>query len=229
MKKTEVNGVTKQTLKIYNPALGDNNINTVFNLGYQGTLNKIQQLKRQSNLHTDKASVKQCGKLAGNLLAVLNTIDIINKVKDTDKACYKIENNIEQENPIYSKTTDLSIRYGLDFEHYVAKRYIEKIENANQRNIKFELSLVSFRNLMKAKKCYYTGIPLVIGSSEIKQGNVPDNYLTLERVDPNKGYVSGNVRAVSHIANQLKAIVEYKTDIASYKHFEKMFNKLSKI
>lgn len=229
MKRTDVNGVTKQTLRNQTYNLGDNHINTVFNLGYEGTLTKIKQLKRQAGIHTDRSSSKQCMRLAGGLLSVLNIIDHINNVKDESKACYLIENSVETENPTYSKTTDLSVRYGLDFEHYVAKRYIEKIHSSNQRGVKFELSLISFRNLLKAKKCYYTGIPLVIGGSEIDDNNVPDNYLTLERVDPNKGYISGNVRAVSHIANQLKSVVEYKTHTVSYKQLSKMFNKLNEV
>ena len=42
----------------------------------------------------------------------------------------------------------------------LAKRYITKADLAKAGGVEFSLSLTSFKNLMKAKKCYYTGVEL---------------------------------------------------------------------
>lgn len=86
----------------------------------------------------------------------------------------------------------------------LAQKYINKRNNALSRGIKFTMTLQSMRNLMGAKKCYYTGVPLTNPSA----GYAKASDRTIDRIDPSKGYEPGNVVACCHAANQLKAQVE---------------------
>lgn len=89
----------------------------------------------------------------------------------------------------------------------VANRFRHKYKNAKDRGIDFTLSFRSMKNLLEAKKCYYTGITLTFpDSSEDKSLKATD--LTIDRIDSSKGYVSGNVVACSHAFNQLKSQFE---------------------
>ena len=90
-------------------------------------------------------------------------------------------------------------------ELYVAKKYINKLDNARSKNIEFSLSLSEFSKIVGRKKCFYTGVtmrkPTGLNSTDC-------NDLTLDRIDSNKGYVSGNVVACTRAANNLKGIWE---------------------
>lgn len=83
----------------------------------------------------------------------------------------------------------------------IARKYLSKMENAKARGIEFKLSFVAYKNLIRAKKCFYTGIELsnIEGAADQR---------TIDRVNPNKGYVSGNVVACCNGMNQMKAQME---------------------
>ena len=93
----------------------------------------------------------------------------------------------------------------LPFEVLLAKKYVEKYKNALKRGIDFELTLADMKRILKKKKCYFTGIDIVL---EPYKGEPPYNYLTLDRVDPDQGYTKENTVACSHAANQLKSTLE---------------------
>ena len=78
----------------------------------------------------------------------------------------------------------------------IAQSYMNKINNAKQRDIEFDLSFTSFKNMCKANKCYFTGMPLSATT------------FSIDRIDSNKGYVKGNVAACHTTFNSLKGIVE---------------------
>lgn len=78
----------------------------------------------------------------------------------------------------------------------IAKAYISKAKNAEDRGLEFSLSFTSFKNIKRAKKCKYSGLILTRKTS------------TIDRVDPTKGYISGNVVACHTAINQAKSIVE---------------------
>ncbi len=78
----------------------------------------------------------------------------------------------------------------------IARRYQSKIDLSKERGIEFKLSLISFRNLAKAKRCYYTGLPLG-----------PRTH-TIDRIDCKKGYVKGNVVACHKSVNSAKNTLE---------------------
>ncbi len=88
-----------------------------------------------------------------------------------------------------------------EFDLYCAKHLTWKAENAKKRGIEFDLSFQSMKNLMGAKRCYYTGIALTksTGNGEMRLSDA-----TIDRIDGSKGYVKGNVVACCHAANQMK-------------------------
>lgn len=83
----------------------------------------------------------------------------------------------------------------------LAKKFVAKSQNAASRGISFGLSLTSYRNLLRAKKCHYTGVPL-----NDKEGD--PNQRTIDRIDSSKGYEKGNVVACASWFNQLKGTME---------------------
>lgn len=106
----------------------------------------------------------------------------------------------------------------------IARKYISKADNAKKYDIEFSLSLVSFKNLMSAKKCGYTGIKLTTP----RGGGLPIRCTdrTIDRIDNTLGYISGNVIAVCHAANQLKAVWENPNNPIKATHTKKMLKKL---
>lgn len=89
-----------------------------------------------------------------------------------------------------------------EFDLYAAKHLVWKAENAKKRGIEFDLSHTSMKNLLGAKRCFYTGIALTKSSG--KEGELKLSDFTIDRIDGSKGYVKGNVVACCHAANQMK-------------------------
>ena len=109
-------------------------------------------------------------------------------------------------------------------DYTIARKYVRKIDNAKSAKIPFSLSLNAFKNLMKAKKCGYTGIQLTIGIE--RKPNFTD--ITIDRIDNSKGYESGNVIAVCHGANQIKSRWEDPSNPINFKEIKKMIKTISK-
>jgi len=85
----------------------------------------------------------------------------------------------------------------INFDEKVARKYLAIKSSAAKRNLEFNLSLTSIRNLLRSKRCAYTKEPL---------NSIPNDpyQLTIDRVDNNKGYVIGNVVACCAYINQKK-------------------------
>lgn len=89
-----------------------------------------------------------------------------------------------------------------EFDLYAAKHLVWKAENAKKRGIEFNLTIASMKNLLSAKRCFYTGIGLT--KSTGKESELALSDFTIDRIDGSKGYVKGNVVACCHAANQMK-------------------------
>jgi len=87
----------------------------------------------------------------------------------------------------------------------LAERYIIKANNAKSNNIIFQLSFMSYKNLMTSKKCKYSGIKLT-GKRQGKKIRFTDR--TIDRIDNRIGYVKGNCVAVCHGVNTIKSMIE---------------------
>lgn len=76
-------------------------------------------------------------------------------------------------------------------------RYMKKLALSHQQGIEFDLRKSEFVELDNATHCHYTGVEL----TSIPQ---QDNSRTLERIDPTKGYIAGNVVACCLRMNKYK-------------------------
>lgn len=98
----------------------------------------------------------------------------------------------------------------------VAKKYYSKYHNAKERGVEFSLSLCSVKNMMKAEKCYFTGVKLT------------KRNISIDRVDNSKGYVKGNVVACSNLFNTLKGGIEDNTNDFNLDNIRKGLNRWAK-
>lgn len=92
-------------------------------------------------------------------------------------------------------------------EYRTAVKYKNLYDSALRRNKEFDLSFSDVKKLLCRKTCSYTGV---------KFSSSPESphHRTIDRLDPNLGYVKGNVYAVTHIANSVKnALFENSNDV----------------
>lgn len=99
------------------------------------------------------------------------------------------------------KTTEKQVTHSTEdvSDESVARKYLQVLGSAKERGIEFTLNLTTIRNLLKAKKCYYSGLPF--DHTDVEKS------LTFDRVDYKKGYVKGNVVACRKSVNDLKNIL----------------------
>jgi predicted nucleic acid-binding protein len=100
--------------------------------------------------------------------------------------------------------------YIYEDEIKMATKLISLYDSARDRGIECTLTFAELKRIYKRKTCYYTGINLYT-----HQHHTP----SLERIDNDKGYVSGNVALVSKTVNNLK------NDL-SLKHLKMMVKKI---
>lgn len=68
---------------------------------------------------------------------------------------------------------------------------------AKARGLEFDLTVA---DLVVPERCPVLGIPLVV-----QTGHARDASPSVDRIDPARGYVRGNVRVISHKANTIKS------------------------
>ena len=83
----------------------------------------------------------------------------------------------------------------------MARKYLAKCDNAKARGIKFDMSFTAFKNIMRAKYCFYTGVELTDDPNSPAQR-------TIDRINHTKGYEKGNVVACSNAFNSFKSTLE---------------------
>ena len=91
--------------------------------------------------------------------------------------------------------SDIVVNGGMEFDTYVAAKYLSKKYNAITRGIDFSLTLSDMARLLKVKKCHYSGITLTLEG---------EHKLTLDRKDDSVGYTKDNTFACSHTVNKIK-------------------------
>jgi hypothetical protein len=84
----------------------------------------------------------------------------------------------------------------LEFAH----KYIQKSQSAGDRGIDFSLTFSEYKKLLSRKTCAYTGATM----NSLRES---PNQRTLDRFDSSKGYISGNVYAVTVQANAVKNLL----------------------
>ena len=110
------------------------------------------------------------------------------------------------------------------FDVMCTRYYLNKLQSCKDRNIAFNLTFTQVKNMLRAKRCQYTG--LVLTKSKGAKQLATD--VTIERIDPTKPYESGNVCAVSYAANMFKAQFDDMFRGDSGKVIAKMSKRISK-
>ena len=90
----------------------------------------------------------------------------------------------------------------------LANKYLNKARGASTRGLDFTITFSHYKRMMKIKTCKYTGV--ILTDPVYKKGAplLPTDR-TIDRIDPNKGYVEGNMVVCSHLANRIKATWEH--------------------
>lgn len=70
-------------------------------------------------------------------------------------------------------------------------------QRANRKNLEFNITI---EDIIIPKLCPILNIPIKIGCSMKERDYSP----SLDRIDNNKGYIKGNVRVISTLANSIK-------------------------
>lgn len=108
----------------------------------------------------------------------------------------------------------------------IAQKYISKAQRAKSSGIEFDLSFTTFKNMMRAKRCGYTGIEL---TEKRPNKKIRTTDRTIDRIDNNLGYISGNVVAVCNSANQIKSIWEDPGNKLTPKLISKMLRRIETV
>lgn len=117
------------------------------------------------------------------------------EITDTGKEHLKV---LSGQKPKHKPEKKLPIEE-LSLEYVITKR-LHTLKSANRRGLDFNLTDANVRKLLKSPTCYYTGV--VFG-----EDSDPLNVRTFERIDDNKGYIHGNVVAVTLRANRIKNLL----------------------
>lgn len=86
-------------------------------------------------------------------------------------------------------------------EHYydddinVANKLLQIKENADRRNIEFDLSFAHLKQILRRKTCYYTGR---------KFQDDPQHAMSVERIHNDRGYTDDNTVVVCTLINTLR-------------------------
>lgn len=83
------------------------------------------------------------------------------------------------------------------------ERYLATCARRRARNKGIEFN-ITHEDIHIPTHCPILGIELKSHVGEGKHGGQNDSP-TLDRIDPNKGYVKGNIQVLSHLANMMKS------------------------
>lgn len=103
--------------------------------------------------------------------------------------------------PIFNKIPGTGITYD-----HVLRKWFNQRKSAHKRGIQFALTPTSIMNMLRAKKCHYSGIELTPGARPGQQQKLTD--FSIDRVDSSIGYVPGNVVACCRAVNEMKGYLE---------------------
>lgn len=107
----------------------------------------------------------------------------------------------------YEEYIKYYLESGKSYENYInlAHRNLQKFlyyrakNNAKNKNLEFNLEI---EDIVIPEKCPYLEIPLT--NNVGKRRKYSENSYSIDRIDPKKGYVKGNVQIISWQANTMK-------------------------
>lgn len=86
----------------------------------------------------------------------------------------------------------------LDNELKIANKYKNLYNSAKTRNIDFNITISELKKIYKRKICPYTKVKFIEEDNH-------DFSKTIDRIDNNKGYVSGNIIVCAKSINTIKS------------------------
>ena len=107
----------------------------------------------------------------------------------------------------------------------VARKMINLQQSATSRNLEYNLTFETTKRLMGYTRCYYTNVEF----------NDTTNIFSIDRVDPKKGYVEGNVVSCTVEINSKKAnltieeIHNLSTQLKKFWTMEKIVDKVEEV
>lgn len=116
-----------------------------------------------------------------------------------------------------------------EFDRFVANYYVNKISSSKGRGIEFNLTLTQVRNMLRAKYCQLTGIPLSHYGAGQVQASRRLTDVTIDRIDCNRPYETGNVIAVAHFVNSVKSQFEAVERHSTVNMIHKMSSNLKRL
>lgn len=150
--------------------------------------NKIRALNMLNQCLTNpKHTSRQALKLFNNYQSLGGAIDDLKKHKS------KIEQYLAQSRP---DSTNI--------EKLVAQKWLMLEKRCKEKGLDYDLRLSDVKRLLTTRKCAYSGEKMFYHDLSAGQ-SVPDDMITIDRIDSSKGYVRGNVVACKHQWNQIKA------------------------
>lgn len=99
----------------------------------------------------------------------------------------------------------------------LAKSYVNRSAKAKAKGLEFSISFAEYQALMSEKRCHYTGMEIFPPEGTVQNYNTR----TIDRVDQNKGYVSGNCVACSRYFNSLKSVIENGNNDLTFDHLRR--------
>lgn len=114
---------------------------------------------------------------------------------------------VRQESRHLQRAQAIATQYGDNYDaimqdaelrRYLGRRLTAKRNNALQKGIEFSLTISDLYPLPTV--CPVLGIPLKYEGNE----GAADDAMSIDRIDPAKGYVQGNIALVSQRANRIK-------------------------
>lgn len=99
---------------------------------------------------------------------------------------------------------------GIEFDKYATRYYCSKQQQCKERGIDFNLTFTQVKNMLRAKRCQLTGVDLTHTNAgkKLAESVQRPTDVTIDRLDNNKPYETGNVIAAAHFANHFKGILE---------------------
>lgn len=191
----------------------------------------LSEVKSVGFIRVDSSLCDQDGKLSAirlldqaNYLKVSEIDRSVVKYKITTEGCHRLNhlNQISCNTPKQKTPYEVTDKNAELFA-ILSKRF-NILKSADKRGLDFNLTDANVRKLLNQKVCYYTGV-------EFDSDDDPLNVKTFERIDDSKGYVHGNVVAVTLRANRIKNMLiehdnsEYNIGI---EQFLNMADKLKK-
>jgi hypothetical protein len=82
---------------------------------------------------------------------------------------------------------------------------------------------IEIGDIIIPKRCPVLGLPLKMNS-----GTPRDDSATIDRINPNKGYIKGNIVVISHRANKIKSNASCAEIYKTYKWLKKLNEKYTK-